>query len=115
MNKALHDYDYSTMDYLAADMVFQQADAASTDRKILEGKQFCITGKVTQWKNRDELKSYIESLGGKVTGSVTSKTDYLINNDSASSTQKNLQAQKLNKPIITEKDFSALIRDLLAL
>ena len=55
--------------------------------------------------NRDTLKEKIENLGGKVTGSVTSKTDYLINNDKESTSSKNLSAQKLGVPILSEKEF----------
>lgn len=116
MNKNIHSYsqeNWEDMDKIASYMVFSAAAAPNT-KKILEGKVFCITGKVNQWKNRDSLKEYIESLGGKVTGSVTSKTDYLINNDNTSTTQKNITAQKLNKPILTEENFVALIDDLLA-
>ena len=61
------------------------------------------------FKNRDELKDKIESLGGKVASSVTSKTDYLINNDIFSNSSKNRDAQRLNIPIITEDEFLNLI------
>ena len=70
----------------------------------IKGKTFVITGKL-QTMNRDTLKNKIESAGGKVTGSVTSKTDYLINNDKDSTSNKNLNAKKLDVPIITEKEF----------
>lgn len=116
MNDNIHNYDFEVMDDVASHMIFAEetAAAAQTDRQALDGLQFCITGKVYDWRNRDTLKEYIESLGGKVTGSVTSKTNYLINNDSTSTTSKNLTAQKLNIPILTEKDFTALVSDLLA-
>ena len=116
MNDNIHEYDFEVMDDVASHMIFAEetAAAAQTDRQALDGLQFCITGKVYDWRNRDTLKEYIESLGGKVTGSVTSKTNYLINNDSTSTTSKNLTAQKLNIPILTEKDFAALVSDLLA-
>ena len=71
----------------------------------LTGKTFVITGKLAQFKNRDEIKTKIESMGGKVTGSVTKNTDFLINNDNKSTSAKNLSAQKLGIPIITEDDF----------
>ena len=61
------------------------------------------------FKNRDELKSFIESKGGKVTNSVTSKTSYLINNDTSSKTAKNLTAIKLHVPIINEDEFLTLV------
>ncbi|MDD5900667.1 MAG: NAD-dependent DNA ligase LigA [Lachnospiraceae bacterium] len=71
----------------------------------IAGKTFVITGKVFQFAGRSELKSYIEERGGKVTGSVTAKTDYLINNDAASQSSKNKTARELNVPVITEEEF----------
>lgn len=71
----------------------------------LDGKQFVITGSVNHFANRAELKEEIEKRGGKVTGSVTSKTDYLINNDTTSNSSKNKKAKELNIPILSEKDF----------
>ena len=64
-----------------------------------------MTGEVTHYKNRNELKAYIESQGGKVTGSVSKSTDYLINNDVASQSSKNQKAQQLGIPIISEEEF----------
>jgi len=75
----------------------------------LEGKVFVITGSVNHFKNRNELKAKVEELGGKVTGSVTGKTDYLINNDNTSSSSKNKKAKELNIPIITEEEFLQMI------
>lgn len=66
-----------------------------------------ITGKLNNFKNRDELKEKIELAGGKVVGSVSAKTDYLINNDIESTSSKNLKAKELGVPIITEEDFCA--------
>ena len=114
MNNNIHNYDFEIMDNVAARMVFQE-DPNENKTQIFTGKQFCITGKVYKWNNRDSLKQWIENHGGKVTGSVTSKTDYLINNDTESTTTKNLTAKKLNIPILSETDFLALIDDLLAL
>lgn len=114
MNNNIHNYDFEVMDDVAARMVFQE-DTNENKTQIFTGKQFCITGKVYKWNNRDSLKQWIENHGGKVTGSVTSKTDYLINNDTESTTAKNLTAKKLNVPIISETDFLALVDDLLAL
>ncbi len=73
--------------------------------RILEGKKFVITGSVTHFANRGEVKELIESLGGKVTGSVTAKTDFLINNDVHSASSKNKKANELNIPIISEEEF----------
>ena len=70
-----------------------------------EGLTFVVTGDVHHYKNRNELKAYIESQGGKVTGSVSKSTNYLINNDAASQSSKNKKAHELNIPIITEDEF----------
>ena len=70
-----------------------------------EGLVFVITGNVYKYKNRDEVKAYIESQGGKVTGSVSAKTSYLINNDIESTSGKNKKAKELGVPIISEDDF----------
>ena len=77
----------------------------SSDNQILKDKVFCVTGKLKTYKNRNELKETIEKMGGKVTGSVTSKTVALINNDINSTSSKNQTAKKLNVPIITEDEF----------
>ena len=71
----------------------------------MEGIQFVITGSVNHFANRNEVKALIESRGGKVTGSVTGKTDYLINNDSMSNSSKNKKAKELDIPILTEEEF----------
>jgi DNA ligase (NAD+) len=83
--------------------------AAAEGGQSLEGKVFVVTGSVNHFKNRKELQAKIEELGGKVTGSVTSKTDYLINNDNTSSSSKNKKAKELNIPIITEEEFLQMI------
>lgn len=75
----------------------------------LEGMTFVITGKLTGYENRDELKALIESEGGKVASSVSSKTDYLINNDPASSSSKNRKAAELGVPIINEDAFNDML------
>lgn len=75
----------------------------------LSGKIFVITGSLSHYKNRDELISVIEKRGGKVLGSVSAKTNFLINNDTQSSSSKNQKAQKLNIPIISEEDFIKMI------
>ena len=71
----------------------------------ITGKVFVITGSVTKFTNRNEMKAFIESRGGKVTGSVTSKTNYLINNDTTSNSSKNKTAKELGIPIISEEQF----------
>lgn len=80
--------------------------------KALDGKTFVITGSLEQFKNRDQLTSLIETNGGKVAGSVSSKTSYLINNDSTSSSGKNKKAKELGIPVITEAEFIELLNNL---
>ena len=78
-------------------------------KQIFAGVNFVITGSVEYFANRGEVKELIESLGGKVTGSVTSKTNYLINNDVTSTSSKNKKANELGIPIISEKTFLTMI------
>ena len=84
------------------DIEVPQMDASA---QTLAGKVFVITGSLEHYASRNELKDIIEQKGGKVTGSVTSKTDCLINNDIASTSSKNKRAKELNIPIITEEQF----------
>ncbi|MEI3432981.1 MAG: NAD-dependent DNA ligase LigA [Blautia sp.] len=76
--------------------------------QVFAGKTFVITGSVEHFANRSEAKAFIEARGGKVTGSVTKKTDYLINNDKTSGSSKNKKAQELGIPILSEEDFLEL-------
>ena len=96
--------------------LFNFIDIAKDDTTIdyipndaIKGKTFVITGSLNHYKNRDELVSVIESNGGKVSGSVSTKTNYLINNDITSNSGKNKKAKELNIPIITEDDFRTMI------
>ena len=89
----------------------------SKDEKIekvendkINGKVFVVTGLVHHYANRNELKADIEKNGGKVTSSVTSKTDYLINNDINSNSSKNKKAKDLNVPIISEEQFISMLK-----
>lgn len=115
MINSLLEFDYTEADMIFKKYIIEPAGAtlkAISKRKIpkiLENKIFVITGKTKIFKNRDELKNKIEEYGGKVTGSVTSKTSYLINNDTSSKTAKNLTAIKLHIPIINEDEFLTLI------
>jgi len=84
-------------------------EVANTEEQIFENKVFVITGSVEHFANRNEVKEVIESKGGKVTGSVTSKTDYLINNDVNSTSSKNKKAKELGIPIITEEEFLRML------
>ncbi len=77
----------------------------SEENLIFENMIFVITGSVEHFKNRDELKNIIEQKGGKVTGSVTANTNYLINNDNLSGSSKNKKAKELGTSIITEQQF----------
>ena len=81
-----------------------------TGEQIFAGMNFVITGSLNHFSNRSEAKNLIESLGGKVTGSVTKKTAYLINNDQTSGSSKNKKARELGIPILSEEDFLALSR-----
>ena len=78
------------------------------EEQIFQGMNFVITGSVEHFANRAQAKEFIESLGGKVTGSVTGKTNYLINNDTTSNSSKNKKAKELGIPILSEEDFLKL-------
>ena len=86
-----------------------EADVKEDKPQILAGKTFVITGKVDHFPNRDALKALIVSLGGKAAGSVSAKTDYLINNDVTSNSSKNKKARELGIAILSEEDFLAMI------
>ena len=81
----------------------------NTETQIFAGMNFVITGSVEHFKNRNEVKEVIESKGGKVTGSVTSKTNYLINNDTTSGSSKNKKARELGIAIISEEEFLKML------
>lgn len=85
-------------------------DVISESPQTLKGKTFVITGSLNHYENRNKLKEEIESLGGKVAGSVSSKTDYLINNDNLSTSSKNKKAMELGIPIITEEEAIQLFK-----
>lgn len=106
MNRAIHSFNFSEAKTIASEYIVFNSVANSTEQKTnLTNMTFVVTGKVTKYKNRDELKFVIESLGGKVTGSVSKNTNYLINNDVTSTSTKNRQAQSLGIPILSEDDF----------
>ena len=85
------------------------APSVIVGEQTLNNQIFVITGDVHHFSNRSELKEFIESRGGKVTGSVTGKTTYLINNDVNSTSGKNKKAKELNVPIISEDEFLAMV------
>lgn len=97
------------VDRLLGHITLEKPEGASN--QTLSGKIFVITGSVNHFTNRNELKAFIESMGGKVTGSVSAKTDYLINNDTTSNSSKNKKAKELNIPILSEEDFLEMTRE----
>ncbi|MCI6020941.1 MAG: NAD-dependent DNA ligase LigA [[Bacteroides] pectinophilus] len=99
------------LDRLVAELDIEAEEMASGENAVLADKVFVITGSLNHYSNRNELKELIEKLGGKVTGSVTGKTSYLINNDSTSSSSKNKTAAKLGIPVITEDEFIKMIEE----
>lgn len=94
---------------LSKEFIFESKGNRNTNGS-LKGLTFVITGSLNHYANRDELKSEIESYGGKVSGSISSKTSYLINNDVNSTSSKNSKAKSLNIPIISEEDFIKMIQ-----
>lgn len=98
----------SMLDRLLEKLEIEIPDIEASEQ-VFAGMNFVITGSVQHYSNRNELKSLIEEKGGKVTGSVTSKTTYLINNDAASSSSKNKKAKALGIPIISEEDFMKML------
>lgn len=104
MNNNLLNFDYTDIDYVANNQLEIKVEQKEEGNN-LEGKVFCITGKVHIFKNRAELQADIESKGGKVVSSMSSKVNYLINNDSMSTSAKNKAAQAAGIPIITEEGY----------
>ena len=98
------------VDHLLAELTFEAEDEESSEGadEAFAGMNFVITGSLEHFKNGKELQELIERRGGKVTGSVTSKTNYLINNDVASSSSKNKKARELGVPILSEEEFLKL-------
>ena len=99
-----------TVDHLLAELIIER-EAETEENKIFDGKVFVITGAVKHYENRKALEEVIVARGGKATGSVTSKTTYLINNDTASNSAKNKKAKELGVPIISEEDFMKMLED----
>jgi len=97
-------------DALLAELTLEApaGDESGAAAELFAGKVFVITGSVEHFKNRSELKAFIEARGGKVTGSVSANTDCLINNDAASGSAKNRKARELGVPVVTEEEFLAL-------
>lgn len=105
MNKSLKTFNYEELDFIVENYLQINEKKQEVYEKKLQNLTFCVTGKVSVWKNRDELSAFIKNLGGKVTGSVSKNTDYLINNDVNSTSAKNNKAKELGIPIISEQIF----------
>ena len=108
-NLLTFNYDDLNLDYtINRFLSIKNENKNDENVKTLDGKTFCITGKVHIFRNRSELQKDIESKGGRVVSSMSSKVDYLINNDNASISAKNIAAQKAGIPIITEEEYQSL-------
>ena len=110
IGEAFHSYfteekHNAVLDRLLAEVRIKEEDTENAGGNTLGGNTFVITGSLNHFSGRSELKELLESRGAKVTGSVTSKTTCLINNDAASMSAKNQSAGKLGIPVITEDDF----------
>lgn len=109
---ALWSFDYREIDRVIPYLNIKYTTQSRAGNNKLSGYRFAITGKVHLFKSRGELDAKIKSLGGNVVTQVTRKTNYLINNDPTSETNKNLTAKKLKVPIISEEEFIELLRSL---
>lgn len=108
ISKALNNFDYTEADKIAGMLTFKQLQSQSEDLQpvsAIKDKIFVITGRLNSFSNRTELTMDIEKYGGKVTSSISSKTNYLINNDATSTSSKNLKAKELGISIITEDEY----------
>lgn len=105
MSNSILSFDYEEAKYIVENFVTIIEQEEENTSQILKGLNFVVTGRLNKFANRDALKNKIEQLGGKVVGSVSKNTNYLINNDSTSSSIKNKTAKSLNIPIITEEEF----------
>ena len=108
MNSALHKFDYSEADAIVDYIIFKPEEHKDNSIKSISDT-FVITGKLQNFKNRQELVDIIEAAGGKVSSSVSSKTNYLINNDVNSTSAKNKKAKELGIPIITEQELMEML------
>lgn len=108
MNNSMQNFiknNYRWIAELIGEFNFRKSDSSGNVKQVLDGKTFVITGSLNFYKNREELVFVIERNGGKVSGSVSTKTSYLINNDVTSNSGKNRKANELGIPIISEEDF----------
>ncbi|MDO5550860.1 MAG: NAD-dependent DNA ligase LigA [Lachnospiraceae bacterium] len=100
------------VDRLLKELEFEKETVVSEEEAVFAGKTFVITGSLEHFSNRKALQELIESKGGKAAGSVSAKTSYLINNDTASNSSKNKKAKELGIPILSEEDFLKLLEEL---
>ena len=110
--EAIWNFDYTEADMMVERCIIDFVEESALENSgnaQLNGAIVCITGKLRNFKNRDELKALIERAGGKVTSSVSSKTTYLVNNDINSASSKNVTAKSLGIPIITEEEILKLL------
>ena len=128
-NKCLTHFDFSkwdgfaesktqslwNFDFTEANKIYEYLNIVQEEKEdvslTLNGKTIVITGRLTEFKNRNELQKAIEERGGKVVGSISKRTDYLINNDIFSESTKNKSAKQYGIPIVTESDFKAQFID----
>ena len=108
MEKSLNTFDYTIACEIEKLLTFE-VPIKIEEKVTFKDLVFCVTGKLKTFKNRDAIKSYIEDLGGKVTGSVSKNTNYLINNDIDSTSSKNKRAKELGIPIITEEQLKQMV------
>lgn len=109
-SNSIYEWYNNEFNVLQLDRLLEEVELIEKDPKVISegtcmGLTFVITGDVHRFKNRDEFKAYVEANGGKVAGSVSSKTDYLVNNDVESTSSKNRKARELGKQIISEEEF----------
>ncbi len=104
------DKNNGIVDHLLSEVTIE-GDALIPGNGVFEGMTFVVTGSMDHYENRKALQEDIEANGGKVTGSVTSKTTYLINNDTTSNSSKNKKAKELEVPIISEEDFIKMLEE----
>ena len=105
------DNNQRMVDTLLQHIAFVKEEIPEEQELIFQDKTFVVTGSLVQYENRNAIKAEIEHLGGKVAGSVSSKTDYLINNDIESNSSKNKKAKELGIPLITEEEFINMLSE----
>ena len=105
IENAINNFNYDELDKIVDNYITFITPIEDNKTATLNGLTICITGKLSHFKSRDELKQVIENAGGKVVGAVSGNTNILINNDSTSTSSKNLTAKKNGSPIFTDVEF----------